>query len=187
MSTRVGRAFVAVVPPPDVLDAVARVIDPRHAEADHVRWTSRTQWHLTLQFLGAVGDLEAVIEGVRSACVLAPFGARLGGGGAFPSPLHASVLWLGLVRGADALSGLAGTIADALLPFGFEPDDRGFHPHLTLARLKRPRNVREIVEALGETPIGRTWTVADVVVLESRTERDGARYEELGRCPLSGG
>ena len=52
------RAFVAVVPPASVLDAVARAT--AGIDVASVRRTTRAQWHVTLQFLGDVGDVDAV-------------------------------------------------------------------------------------------------------------------------------
>ena len=64
----VGRAFLAVVPPEDVLDAVgaaAATIDvPSTA-----RRTSRPQWHLTLQFLGNRVEFAAVADALEPLAV----------------------------------------------------------------------------------------------------------------------
>lgn len=50
------RLFVALSPPPDVVDELReRVSTLRELEPD-VRWSRPEQWHLTLAFLGEVGD-----------------------------------------------------------------------------------------------------------------------------------
>ena len=56
-----ARLFVAVWPPPEVLDVLAAL--PR-TERPGVRWTTRDQWHVTLRFLGMADPAEAV-EAVR--------------------------------------------------------------------------------------------------------------------------
>lgn len=50
------RVFAAAIPPRHVLDVIeASVARPA---IDGVRWTTREQWHVTLRFLGTVGDSE---------------------------------------------------------------------------------------------------------------------------------
>ena len=46
------RLFIAVWPPPDVVEQVAAL--PRPPVAG-LRWTEPEQWHVTLRFLGALG------------------------------------------------------------------------------------------------------------------------------------
>jgi 2'-5' RNA ligase len=159
-----GRAFVAVVPPDDVLDAVgaaaARMDIPSTA-----RRTTRPQWHLTLQFLGNRVDFAAVAGALEPLAVRGS-AVQLGAAGAFPTERRGRVLWLGVTRG------------DALL------EARPYHAHLTLARLKAPADLRPVVAALGSGPLGRAWTAEEVVLFQSRTGRGGAEYTARARFPL---
>lgn len=180
------RAFVAVRPPDDVLTAVERAVAPARHAIVGPRWTDRRQWHLTLQFLGWCGDVEAVAAALDGLEERDAFAVRLGGGGAFPSERRARVIWLGVHRGAEALGRLAGGVAACLAPLGFEPEARAFHPHLTLARLRVPGDVREAVAALGDAPVGQAFTVREVVLYESVLRPDGARYEPLARVAFRG-
>ena len=92
--------------------------------------------------------VESVAESVRH---VPPFTLTLGGGGAFPNARRASVLWLGVREGSDALSELAGMIPR-------EPDHVPYRAHLTLARVARgygtrgrdarARDLRHLVTAL---------------------------------------
>ncbi|EYT79135.1 2'-5' RNA ligase, partial [Streptomyces sp. Tu 6176] len=52
------RLFAAVLPPPDVLDALADEVAALRAlpGADRLRWTGRAGWHLTLAFYGEVAE-----------------------------------------------------------------------------------------------------------------------------------
>lgn len=149
-----------------------------------MRWTTRDQWHLTLQFLGRVGDVDALLDAVRAvASAVAPFEAQLGHGGAFPRPARAAILWVGLVRGADEVTALAAAVARETAKLGYEADE-AFHPHLTLARAKQRRDLRPAVDAIGHEPVGPSWQVTDLVLFESDTRPDGARYTAISRVPL---
>lgn len=175
------RAFVAVSPPPEVLDAVAALVDSLAVPG--ARFTARVQWHLTLRFLGNHVDIDAV-AGALDALDAGAGTAELGGGGAFPRAKRAQILWLGCVRGAGFLARLAAEVGTLLAPLGYEPDDRPFHPHLTLARCKRPTDVRAAVAAIGDEPVGPPWTVGEVVVYESELSNERARYTRRASIAL---
>jgi 2'-5' RNA ligase len=187
MVTSLGRAFVAVVPPREVLDAVARAVDGvRDGAPVALRWMRREQWHLTLQFLGPVGDAEA-LAGSLAASVGACPGAvvRLGVAGAFPSPARAGVLWIGLTEGVARLVAIAAAVEAGTAPLSFAPEPRAYHPHLTVARSARPHDLRPLVGALGAEPVGPRWAVDAAVLLESDTRPGGAVYTEVARLPLA--
>ncbi len=182
------RAFVAIVPPTDVLDAVEVVVAPlRRAAPPGLEWSRRAQWHLTLQFLGAVDDVDVLIDSlVGNLYGRAPVRLGLGGAGAFPSVSRASVLWIGLDDGHDALASLAAAVERATEPLGVEPDFRPFHPHLTIARSSRARPLSAVVAALGDGPVGPAWDAGEVLLMESDTRPTGAVHREITHFPLTG-
>jgi 2'-5' RNA ligase len=178
----VGRAFVAVVPPDDVLDAVdaaaARVEIPSTA-----RRTTRPQWHLTLRFLGNKVDFAAVADALEPLSVRGT-PVQLGAAGAFPTERRGRVLWLGVREGESLLVQLAAAVGALLAPVGYPPEERPYHAHLTLARLKAPTDLRPVVAALGSGPVGRAWTADEVVLFRSKPARGGSEYTAWARFPL---
>jgi hypothetical protein len=54
------RLFVAIAPPPAVLDELDALVEPLRARRLDLRWTSREAWHVTLAFLGQVDEATAV-------------------------------------------------------------------------------------------------------------------------------
>ncbi|HEV3363402.1 MAG TPA: RNA 2',3'-cyclic phosphodiesterase [Acidimicrobiia bacterium] len=176
---------MAVKPPEDVLDAVAAAVEPARSVRVGLRWEQRERYHLTLQFLGAVRELAPVVEGLAAAVAdRVPFPFRLGGAGAFPKPGRARVVWMGPAAGGPALVALAGAVAGALRPLGYEPDRKEFHPHLTLARLKVPDNVADVLAAIGPDPVGDAFTVGEVVLYQSQLSPGGPTYTALERFRL---
>ena len=185
----IDRAFVAVVPPPAVLDAIEARVGPLRAgserDDDGLRWSRREQWHLTLRFLGRVADIDRVADAVRRVTAATDaFELQLGGAGAFRRAAQGAVFWIGLHQGGDELARLATSVEGAVVDVGFEAEARGFNPHLTLARANRPRDLRAMVDALGNDPVGPSWTVKEVVLLASDTRPTGAVYEERARFAL---
>jgi len=179
----VGRAFVAVVPPDDVLDAVGAVAASIDVPST-ARRTSRPQWHLTLQFLGNKVDFAAVAGALEPLAVRgAP--VQLGAAGAFPTERRGRVLWLGVREGNALLVQLAAAVGSLLAPIGHPPEARPYHAHLTLARLKAPADLRAVVAALGAGPVGRAWMAEEVVLFRSKPGRGGSEYTARARIPLS--
>ena len=178
---------MAVKPPEDVLDAVAAAVEPARSVRAGLRWEHRDRYHLTLQFLGPVGELAPVVDGLATAMAERPtFPFRLGGAGAFPKPGRARVVWMGTAAGGEELVALVAAVAGGLRPLGYEPDRKEFHPHLTLARLKVPDDMTEVLGAIGPDPVGETFTVGEVVLYQSRLSPKGPTYTVLARFPLRG-
>ncbi len=80
---------------------------------------------------------------------------------------------------ACALADLAATVSAAARRGGATPPDadRGFTPHLTLARCRAPVDVREIVDRLDGYQ-GPGWTVQEIYLIRS-TPDGQPRYETL--------
>jgi 2'-5' RNA ligase len=173
--TALRRAFLAVVPSSSARAWAESAAHAAELLAPDLRWTRTEQRHITLRFLGAVPDLAPVAEFVAEAVLpRAPFTLSLGGGGAFPDARRASVLWLGVREGGDALTELATTLAD--------PDERQFRAHLTLARVNTPRDLRQVIAALDACGESEPWTVDEVVLYESdrSTHTEQARFRLVG-------
>jgi 2'-5' RNA ligase len=176
--TALRRAFLAVVPPPSARAWAESAQNSAAAVAPDLRWTRPEQRHLTVKFFGEVPDLAPVAEFVTdSVRAREPFAVTLGGGGAFPNARRASVLWVGVRQGRDALTALAEPFVD---------DERPFRAHLTLARVNRSRDLRDAVAALEECGESEPWTVDEVVLFDSDTRPDGAVHAEVLRFRLAG-
>lgn len=175
------RLFVAVTPPEAVLDEMSSLVEqlrePGQSQAG-VRWTGRTQWHVTLRFLGEVEDpapVVAALEGMGSIG-LAPLEARLGPAVGL---LGRSVICVP-VTGLDQL---ATAVTEATADLGRPPEDRPFYGHLTLARL--PRRKRPDPAAWVGHPLAATWPVTEIEVIRSHPGSGGSRYETLSALRLT--
>lgn len=180
--SELGRGFVAAVPPDDVLDTVDAAVSGIDIPST-ARRTTRPQWHLTLQFLGNRVDFDAAAGALEKLSIRRGT-VCLGAAGAFPSERRGRILWLGVSEGDALLSQLAASVGALLAPIGYPPEDRPYHAHLTLARLKAPTDLRPVVAALGPGPVGRPFPVEEVVLFQSKTTRAGAEYTARARFPL---
>ena len=165
------RLFVAVVPPKEALEHLDEFLSARR-EASEFRWTVPDQWHLTLAFMDSVAErhLDDLVERLgRAAKRRTPFELSFAGGGAFPNPARAKVLWLGVDADDDArteLSRLATGARAAATKAGAEVAGGKFRPHLTLARLGRAHEVTKWVRLL-DAYQGPQWAVEEFALIES--------------------
>ncbi len=106
-----------------------------------MKWVEEENLHITMRFLGDVdstkiGLLTQISE--ETSRELKKFPVTLGNLGAFPSPAKARVFWWGLREGEKECTELFNILETQLVKNGFEAEDKTFHPHITLARLKFP-------------------------------------------------
>jgi RNA 2',3'-cyclic 3'-phosphodiesterase len=170
----VGRVFVAV-PPPDEIK-VALVDQVRDLPIPGRR-VPPPNWHLTLRFLGPVDDVayERFLHGLSPVEGSGTFPIVLQGLGAYPTPQSAAVVWVGVGEGTRRLGELSAIAETAVIDAGLPPEDRPFHPHLTLSRVRPPEDVRSLLDH----EVRLRWQCDRVVVYLSRHGPGGAIYEPL--------
>lgn len=181
------RAFVGVDLPGDAKDVLAAFIDRLRAAAPEAKWVPRDNLHLTLAFLGEVGEERAAEIGdalrVAASGLPGPIPTQVHGAGAFPSARRARVVWAGLLDGEGRLAALAHRMRATLEPIGFPPESRSWKPHLTLARFRTPGDASTLVTA---SPEEVSFIVSDVTLFRSRLARPAPTYEPMGRFPIGG-
>ncbi|GAB3415086.1 RNA 2',3'-cyclic phosphodiesterase [Haloparvum alkalitolerans] len=183
------RAFFAVDLPPELADAVEKVQEPL-ADAAGLDPVDPANAHVTLDFLGEVTDDEydAVVEAGAAAVAAADVGSfevGVGGLGVFPSLDYISVVWAGVGDGAAELAALHEELETRTTELGFEPDDRAFTPHVTLARMRDTRGKELVQEAVRETTpdVGR-FEATELRLKASHLTHEGPEYETVARFEL---
>lgn len=177
----VGRVFVAAPLPPeirfDLSERVAEMSIPGKVGPPE-------NWHITLRFLDTVDQVtyERFLSELERVGEQFAFPISLHGFGAFPNPRKATVFWAGVGRGTSDISVLNELAEDAAIASGLVPEERPFHPHVTLSRIRPPADVRDLVQE--ELDLG--WRCDRVVVYRSHLGRGPARYEPLDSVDLIG-
>jgi RNA 2',3'-cyclic 3'-phosphodiesterase len=184
------RLFVAVEPPAAALTELEETVAPLRAAWPELRWTAKESWHLTLAFLGEVGeeivpDLTTRLE--RAAHRHPQQQLAIAGGGAFPSARRAQVLWAGFAADEKALARLADSVSAGARRAGAPPPGQHtrFRAHLTLARCRAPADVSRLILTLADLR-GTTWTAGSVHLIRSYLSGGPPRYEDVGSWPLRG-
>jgi len=181
------RCFVALNYSVAVTRRIAEEVErhkPTVGAGHKVVWVPPANLHVTLQFLGSIAD--DLVDGVATrlkpvGARHAPFSLKAHGFGAFPSAEKPRVLWVG-ADGGEALVKLQRDVEAAMHGLGLPKDDRPFHPHVTVARVK---------ELAAETAL--SWSsdadlgmsqASEIVVYESRTLAKGSEYIARARVAL---
>jgi 2'-5' RNA ligase len=188
------RTFIAVEMSPRVIARAADLIDKLRAADAEITWVRPQHMHLTLKFLGDVPDTETpdvcrVVSQV--AAEFEPFEIICRGAGAFPGNRDPRTLWIGVEDGADELKRLQTAIDEALkAKLGYAKEHRGFHPHLTIGRVKRlaPDGRRQLADLLSEhAHFDADLAIVDeVVTFASFLGRQGPTHDALDRAELGG-
>lgn len=179
------RLFLAVAPTYEAQHALAAELDAHFSDQQLPGvLVPPSNWHITIRFLGDVGDAQRDRLRFALSDVLLgeSFDVALKGLGAFPNPTAASVLWAGVGRGQDRLTAMASTVEDRLNLAGFGANERPYVPHLSLARTRPKADVRPWLEV--EPRLRVKWNVSHLTLFETRFESGGIRYESLDMFDL---
>lgn len=174
--------FVAVPLPVELLGFVqdCQGLLPRRPG---LRLMNQEQFHVTLAFIGEVGE-EAAAAARRLVESVPP---GMGGAGRIerflfiPSAGKARVVALDISDGEGVFARLYEKVMGGLEAAGvMQREKRPFHPHLTIARLRDPGPVQPRSES-GQA----RFAVESVCLYRSELRREGAVYTVLARTVLT--
>ncbi len=175
------RLFIALELSEQQKNEVNRLQEKIKTYMEGVRWVKPEGLHLTLKFLGETDEncLDQIKKAMdENTALLKQFEVAYGQGGVFPSPRKARVIWIGLKKGSEEVSELAGGMEKALSRLGFEPERRSYSPHLTIGRARSPlpeNIVRRYLDR--ENNFSTTAsTIQGATLFESKLSPRGATY-----------
>ena len=190
-SNQQWRVFCAVALPPEVREQVQEHVAQLRASVPDARasWNRDDKLHLTIKFLGDVAadrapDLSLAAEHAVSG--IEPFTLAAEGCGAFPPRGDPRVLWIGIQDSTGKLASVHQRLEEECARQGFAREERPFHPHLTIARLRRPQDARRLAAAHKEIGFARMeFSVSELLVIRSELRSEGSRYTEISRHALA--
>jgi len=157
------RSFIAVdLDDPAIKTRILNVQKDLELTRSQLKMVEPEILHLTLRFLGEIPQqsVERVKE-ILAAVRFQPFELTFSGVGTFPSLSRINVVWIGITRGQEQLSEIFQQIEPKLRQIGMPADNKGFSPHLTIARVKSGINREALANAvtkmhnleLGQMPV----------------------------------
>ena len=178
------RLFIGLKIPETVRGEVARLC----SGIEGARWVRPENLHVTLRFIGEVGEeLGPDIDAALGAVSAPAFEVAFRGIDCFASRRRARSIWTAVAEPAP-VTRLHAKIETALGRIGFGAEGRKFIPHLTLARFNNTRTemLRPYLEAGGGFE-SSPFEVADFTLYRSHLGSGGAQYEALADYPLDSG
>ncbi len=186
------RTFIALEIPQEIQQIIYKEIAHlRDTIGTLIRWVPSENMHLTLKFLGNISpaNLDLVTQMIRAeADSCQAFVMQVGGLGSFPSPKRPRVIYIGLQAPAE-LEALQHGIESATTRLGYESEERGFSPHLTVGRVRNnisASDQQKIQRALAGMQIDSLGTarVDWLHLYNSELKPTGSVYMRLFSAPL---
>jgi RNA 2',3'-cyclic 3'-phosphodiesterase len=188
-----SRLFIAVPLPDTIIHAIEELANKWTPEFPFQKWSHPADYHITLKFLGDTEDtqiqvIKEQVDSALTAASCAPFSLNLHKPGTFGKPSTPSVLWLGVAGEMTQLYELQEEVDQAAAKLGFNPEDRSYSPHITIARRYQGTdglNVSTLedtyTQVVGVNDL--SWDVSEIVLYKSHTQRR-PMYEPIHRWGL---
>jgi 2'-5' RNA ligase len=183
------RTFVAIELDKEIKGTLSAFIKKLDAGDRNIRWVRSKGMHLTLKFLGEVS--EDKIIGVKTVLGnIVPdyphFHLHFMGTGTFPPQARIPrIVWIGIEKN-ETLQIIQARLENELHKISFPKENRKFHPHLTLGRVRGPQNLDKVMERLDQqkdTEFG-TMTVDRILLFKSTLKPTGAEYAVISEFYL---
>jgi RNA 2',3'-cyclic 3'-phosphodiesterase len=174
------RLFTAI----EIPEAMRLRLSLLRAPISGAKWVQPEDMHITLRFAGDIdGRTADDLADLLADASVPPFAVSIVVGGAFGGR-DPHVLWAGVEAGPE-LAALYRANERAARTAGLDPDARDFHPHVTLARMRRARQA-EVARFLAENGGLRLepFLVTRFVLLSARPGSGGPPYALEAAYPL---
>ena len=186
------RAFLAIDPPEDILQAMSRLQEKLKREISwRISWTKPQGQHLTLKFFGDISteDVKNICSAVQNRVTSEPsLNLKIEKLGVFPDARRPRVIWCGVTGDVENLSVLQRQLDSDFAGICFPGEDRPFQAHLTLGRIKDSRGLTGINEALKKYSAfaAGEFNCTELILFQSKLSPQGAVYTKLAEFALGG-
>jgi len=183
------RSFVALELSEDVREGLTNLLNRLRQTNAAVKWVEPENLHLTLKFLGEVTEeqIEVIVDALKAvAQATEPFSFAVRGVGGFPDLRRPRVLWVG-VEPTPPLMRLQQFVERTMEQLGFAPEERAYHPHITLGRVKAMTGIEKVRAVLSEYSGFNFGSVPvkHLTFFRSDLSREGPTYTPIALLPFS--
>jgi len=186
------RAFLAIDPPEDILQAMSRLQEKLKREiGGRISWTKPQGQHLTLKFFGDISteDVNNICSAVQKRVASGQsLNLKIEKLGVFTDARKPRVIWCGVTGDVEKLSGIQKQLDNDFAGIGFPGEDRPFQAHMTLGRIKDSRGLTGISEVLTKYSAfaAGEFNCTELILFQSRLTPQGAIYTKLAEFALGG-
>ena len=185
------RTFIAIELSDQIREALAQIQSHLKYSGADVKWVEKNNVHLTLKFLGEISEEKAervklILQKIAGGTK--PFEISIKDVGAFPKIDFPRVIWVGLDKGADKSKILAERIDEALSEIGFQKESRPFAAHLTIGRVRSPKNKDALKDKMlsysPQSMVHSPQSISSIALFKSILTPKGAIYTKLYEAGL---
>jgi len=184
MKNKPRRLFIALPVDSTAVHALTGVTGFLNENGSSLKIVPPDNYHLTLKFFGSLEPeiCSSITDAFISMKSLKKIKYEIKGLGVFPAMDNPSVIWAGLECDKQPLNEFLQSIEDFSSSFGFLPEKREFIPHLTLARVKKDRIVKNELKRLIQEEKNTLFSSSifdELVLFESILKPEGAEYRKI--------
>ncbi|MGQ9706899.1 MAG: RNA 2',3'-cyclic phosphodiesterase [bacterium] len=185
------RSFIALPLSKPLRENLITLIEELSRVSTKIKWVEKENLHITIRFLGDIDDelvkkISDILDDIAGGVV--PFPFKVEGVGAFPHPKRARVIWAGVSQGFDEMVKIEKEISKRLEEIGIPKEEKAFHPHITIGRVKFPKGNLELAKYINESK-GRVYggeAVSEIILMKSTLTPKGSIYEPLHIATMKG-
>jgi len=182
------RSFIAIdVEEKTIIEKIIEIEKKLQETGALLKLVEPENLHITIKFLGEISEKELplikkILE--KNAELFEPFEITLEKLGAFPSISHPRVIWVGISQNKDKVTSLANKISADLERAGFRREERAFHPHITIARVKRQNSrLKKEITQYQNSVFGR-MIINNIRLKKSTLTPQGPIYTTIFEIPI---
>jgi 2'-5' RNA ligase len=172
------RAFLAIPLAENLRSGVAEAQEDLRGAGADVSWIPPASLHLTLKFLGEISA-----DARPDFKPLPPFDLELAGVGEFSG----RIVWAGCRGALREVREAAARAEEFGERLGVPRERRPFSPHVTIGRIRSPRNLSHLRDRIRNSPdrIFGPWPVRRIVLFRSELSPRGAVYTVVAEYPCA--
>ncbi len=164
-------------------DEIKKFIEELERTRAPLKMVGSDKIHMTIKFLGdtereKVNDIAETVRDILTQ--FDPFHLNIKGVGAFPHLDYMKVVWIG-IKNEDEITDIAHEVEEEMVPLGFSRMDKGFSPHITVARVKGGKNkgkLQSVLRQYQDHDFGEQ-KVTKLKLKESILKKSGPEYKTL--------
>ena len=174
------RLFFGIPLDEEIKDKIYNFLKKQGLFGKNYKWVARENYHITLKFLGEVEEkyLDGLFKvGDKVSSQFKEFSAETGEFSGFPNKKRARVFFLDL-KEKNKFREVFIQLEKSLMELDFEKERREYHPHITLARIKKFETLPDL------KPLVLNLKIRGFTLYESILRREGPLYKILKFFPF---
>ncbi len=179
------RTFIAIGLTPEIKIKLKEIRDKLRRLPVKIKWVEPENLHITLKFLGNLPE-KKLAEVKRLIAAAANryhfFNLYLENFGFFPNQRKPRILFI-KASSKQILENIAESLEEELEKAGFGRE-RKFKPHITLARIKKLKNINRLTEKIAGLEAKGKLQVKKISLFKSTLTPKGPVYEEIFKSSL---